>query len=139
MSKRLRKHSSEAEVNMTPLLDIVFIMLIFFIVTSTFVREQGLDVTQPSTSEEQQPQKKKARAVVIQICANDEIVIDQRVIDIRSVRANVERKLAENPRSVVIIQPEKEAETGSLVQVMDQIRAANAKLSIAPLEKGCST
>lgn len=138
MTRRHRKDSSQAEVNMTPMLDIVFIMLIFFIVTSTFVREQGLDVTQPNNNENQQQQKNKARAVFIQVCADEEVIIGNRAIDVRSVRANVERKLAENPNSVVIIQPEKKANTGSLVQVMDQVREANAKLSIAPSSKGCS-
>ena len=138
MSRRPKNEAGEAEVNMTPMLDIVFIMLIFFIVTSTFVREQGLDVTQPGKNEQEQKTENKATAIFIQVCANEEVIIDYRTIDVRSVRANVERKLAEEPDSVVVIQAEQEAETGSLVQVMDQVREAKAGLSIAPVTQPCS-
>ena len=138
MSSRRRKERNEAEVNMTPMLDIVFIMLIFFIVTSTFVRESGLDVTQPRSSDEQVKQQKKTRAIMVKVCANENVVIDNRLVDARSVRANIERKLADDPNSIVIVQTEHKAETGTLVQVMDQAREARAKVSIQPLANGCN-
>jgi len=120
---------------MTPMLDIVFIMLIFFIVTATFIRETGLDVTRPEDQQEEQEQD-TARPILIQINKTNDIYVDRRVIDVRSVRANVERKLAENPKSAVIIQAERGARTGILVDVMDQARQANAPVSIAPLQEG---
>lgn len=137
MSRRLKKERNEAEVNMTPMLDIVFIMLIFFIVTSSFVRESGLDVTQPNSNDKKEDQPKKARAILVKVCADENIFIDNRGIDVRSVRANIEKKLAENSRSVVIVQTEHEAETGTLVEVMDQAREARATVSIQPLDGGC--
>jgi len=137
MRKKRGRKQDEAEVNMTPMLDIVFIMLIFFIVTATFIRESGLDVTRPS---EPPPEKeiKSARPILIQINKTNDIYVDRRSIDIRSVRANVERKRAEEPNAAVIIQAERGARTGVLVQVMDQAREANAPVSIAPLEDGAA-
>ncbi len=131
----MRKHGTapaeDAEVNMTPMLDIVFIMLIFFIVTATFIRETGLDVSRPDT-EENKPTK-PAKTILIQINKESEIYIQRRIVDLRAVRANIERLRAENPKSAVLIQVEREAVTGVLVSVMDQARQANAPVSIAPL------
>jgi biopolymer transport protein ExbD len=136
MKKRKNVTAGEAEVNMTPMLDIVFIMLIFFIVTSTFVRESGLDVTEHRNDEEQK-NNKKAKAIIVQICANEEIYVDRRAVDVRSIRANVERKLAEDAGAVVIIETEREAPTGALVMVMDQAIEARAAVSVAPTEARC--
>jgi len=124
--------AEDAEVNMTPMLDIVFIMLIFFIVTATFVKETGLDVSRPDT-EENKPTK-PAKTILIQINKDNEIYIQRRIVDIRAVRANIERLRAENPKSAVLIQAEREATTGILVTVMDQARLAHAPVSIAPLQ-----
>ncbi len=131
-----RKHftakKEEAQVNITPLLDIVFILLIFFIVTATFIRESGIDVTRPDTPDE--PDKPGERAILVQINNNNDIYIQRRIVDVRAVRANIERLRAENPKSPVIIQTQREAETGILVNVLDQAILANAPVSIAPLE-----
>ncbi len=131
-----RKHftakKEEAQVNITPLLDIVFILLIFFIVTATFIRESGIDVTRPDTPDE--PDQPGERAILVQINNNNDIYIQRRIVDVRAVRANIERLRAENPKSPVIIQTQREAETGILVNVLDQAILANAPVSIAPLE-----
>ncbi len=132
MKRHRRNEKDEAEVNMTPMLDIVFIMLIFFIVTATFIRESGLDVSRPDDDEEEQ--KKSEQAILIQINEENDIYINRRIVDLRAVRANVERLRAENPKSPVVIQTERGARMGILVEIMDQALEAKAPVSIAPLE-----
>lgn len=138
MKKKNKTESDDAAVDMTPMLDIVFIMLIFFIVSSTFLHETGISMTEHRKNENPEPENKSAKAIILRICSNQQIFIDQRVIDVRSVRANVERKLAEDSRSVVIIEAEKEASTGVLVMVMDQARSAKANISVAPMVLPCN-
>jgi biopolymer transport protein ExbD len=111
----------EQEINITPMLDVVFIMLIFFIVTASFVKESGIDVNKPEAATA--VAKEKAN-ILIAIDANGEIWIDRRVIDPRAVRANIERLHAENPQGTVVIQADNDARTGVLVQVMDAVRLA---------------
>jgi biopolymer transport protein ExbD len=111
----------EQEINITPMLDVVFIMLIFFIVTASFVKESGIDVNKPEAATA--VAKEKAN-ILIAIDANGEIWIDRRVIDPRAVRANIERLHAENPQGTVVIQADNDARTGVLVQVMDAARLA---------------
>ncbi|MBE0483319.1 MAG: biopolymer transporter ExbD [Bacterioplanes sp.] len=120
-----RRHvDSDAEgndIDITPMLDIVFIMLIFFIVTTSFVKESGVTVSRPSA---QTAEEKKGSNILLAIRANGEIWIDRRAIDVRAVRPNVERMKAENPEGAVIIQADEFAPTGLLVKVMDQVRLA---------------
>lgn len=137
MKKKKHQVSDQADVDMTPMLDIVFIMLIFFIVSSTFIRENGLDLTEHKNDEKPNNVEKKSKAIIVQICVNEEIFVDARAIDVRSVRANIERKLAEDSHALVIIESEQEAKTGLLVAVMDQARAAKANISIAPMKGVC--
>ncbi|MBL02160.1 MAG: biopolymer transporter ExbD [Pseudomonadota bacterium] len=119
--------SSESEddekINLTPMLDVVFIMLIFFIVTATFVKEIGLDVNQPEDDKPKtvDPDKK---SIVVRISNRDRIMIAQRDVDARSVRANIERLHAENPEAPVIIQPHKDSKTETMILVMDSARQA---------------
>jgi biopolymer transport protein ExbD len=117
---RLRT-SDEAEVNMTPMLDVVFIMLIFFIVTASFVKEAGVDVSRPNAETAEQQSRGN---ILIAIRPNGEIWVDRRSVDVRSLRANVERLRAENPEGTVVIMADKESQTGLLVEVMDQVRLA---------------
>jgi len=91
----------EAEINLTPMLDVVFIMLIFFIVTASFVKESGLDVNRPDAPT---AVKKESANILVAIGASNEIWISGRRIDPRAVRANIERMHAENPEGAVIIQ-----------------------------------
>jgi len=120
----------ENEINLTPMLDVVFIMLIFFIVTASFVKEAGLDVNRPDAPVTES--KPEDANILIAITANDEIYIDRRLIDPRAVRANIERLHAENPNGSVVIQPNKKSTNKMLVAVMDASRLAGVyNISIA--------
>ena len=111
----------EAAIDMTPMLDVVFIMLIFFIVTASFVKEAGIDVNRPEAA----TAVKKDRAnILIAISDKGEIWINKRRIDARAVQANIERLHAENPQGTVVIQVDKKATTETLIKVMDASRAA---------------
>ena len=134
----MRKHhfddmggqEEDNEINLTPMLDVVFIMLIFFIVTASFVKEAGLDVNRPDAPiTESKPEDAN---ILVAISANDEIYIDRRLIDPRAVRANIERLHAENPNGSVVIQPSKKSTNKMLVTVMDASRLAGVySISIA--------
>ena len=128
--RRRRQHTvEESEVDLTPMLDVVFIMLIFFIVTASFVKESGIDVTRPSAATAEMKQRGN---ILIAITANDQIWIDKRQVDPRAVRANVERLHAENPQGAVVIQADKDSKNGLLVVVMDAARLAGVNnVSIA--------
>ena len=116
------QEEDENEINLTPMLDVVFIMLIFFIVTASFIKEAGLDVNRPDAPvTESQPEDAN---ILVAITANDEIMIDNRVIDPRAVRANIERLHAENPNGSVVIQANKRSTNKMLVTVMDAARQA---------------
>lgn len=129
MRQRHIESEDDLGIDMTPMLDIVFIMLIFFIVTTSFVRESGVDVNRPKAATS--TQQKKANLMVA-IRPNGEIWIDKRQVDIRAIRANIEKLKAENPEGGVVIQADRDARTGLLVKVMDQIRLAGVEnVSIA--------
>jgi len=121
-----REEEEEAQVNLTPMLDVVFIMLIFFIVTATFVKEEGLDVNQPDDDKPKtvDPDKK---SIVVRITSRDRIRIAQRDVDPRNVRSNIERLHAENPEAPVIIQPHADSTTETMVLVMDSARLAGVR------------
>lgn len=124
-----RQSGGIAEINMTPLIDMVFILLIFFIVTTSFVKETGVDVSRPTAKT---AVKKERANILISIKPNGEIWMDKRQIDRRAVRANVERMHAENPEGSVIILADEDAKTGLLIEVMDQARLAGvSSVSIA--------
>ncbi|NRA04469.1 MAG: biopolymer transporter ExbD [Myxococcales bacterium] len=122
--RRQRHNDEESEVNVTPMLDVVFIMLIFFIVTASFVKESGIDVTRPDAAT---AERKQRASILIAISKNNEVWIQKRRIDVRAVRANVERLLAENPQGSVVIQADEKSENGLFVKVMDQARLAGAQ------------
>jgi biopolymer transport protein ExbD len=124
--------TEEAGIDLTPMLDVTFIMLIFFIVTTSFVKEAGLEVSRPSAKS---AKKKESASIFVAIGSNDEIWVDKRQVDIRSVRANIERLHAESPEGSVIIQADQGSKTGVLVKVMDQIKLAGVQdISIAAKE-----
>ena len=118
-----RDDDDGAQINLTPMLDVVFIMLIFFIVTATFVKEVGLDVNQPDDEKPKTVDPDK-RSIVVRITSRDRILISQRDVDWRSVRANIERLHAENPEAPVIIQPHADSRTEVMVHIMDSARQA---------------
>ncbi|MED5324080.1 MAG: biopolymer transporter ExbD [Pseudomonadota bacterium] len=133
MRRKRARQEEDADVDITPMLDIVFIMLIFFIVTATFVKESGIDVTRPDA---ETAIKQNRVAILIAIRDNNEIWINRRKVDLASVRANVEKLHAENPQGGAVIQADRQAETGVLVEIMDQVRLAGVDaISIAAEEK----
>ena len=125
-------HDAEGEpINLTPMLDVVFIMLIFFIVTATFVKEIALDVNQPSQNDARPDPDKKT--IVVRVTNRDRILIAERDIDWRSLRANIERLHAENPEAPVIVKPHPDSSTEALVHILDSARQVDPliKVSIA--------
>ena len=101
------------------MLDFVTNLLIFFIITAVFVKEAGLEVNRPTSFE--QPQEEDSKSIQIQILENGEIWVDNRAVDVRAVRANVERMSAVNPDAGVLILAQDKAPTGTLVDVVDQV------------------
>ena len=125
MRRKFSFQSEEEEgVDMTPMLDIVFIMLIFFIVTASVVKEAGIDVNRPGAVT---AEKKEKASILVAITDKGEIWIDKRPVDVRAVRANIERLRAENPQGSVVIQADKESKNGLLVKVMDAARQAGVE------------
>jgi len=132
-AKRHMPAQDETEIDMTPMLDIVFIMLIFFIVTTSFVKEAGVTV---STPQAQTASQQENANIFIAITAAGEVWIDRRPVDPRSVRAIVARLHADNPEGSVIIQSDAEAATRMLVEVMDQVRLAGVEGIAIAADKG---
>ena len=119
----------EAQIDLTPMLDVVFIMLIFFIVTASFIKEAGVEVNRPEASTSNPVENVN---ILVAVNANNEIWMDNRRIDVRAVRANIERLHAENPQGAVVIQADENSKNGLLVQVMDAARLAGVyEVSIA--------
>lgn len=117
-----RRTEEESQIDLTPMLDVVFIMLIFFIVTATFINETAINVQRPPTTEE--PPDLENRNIVFQVGSNGDITLGDRRIDVRSVRANVERLRAENPEAKVIIAADPKAKAETYIKIADQAREA---------------
>jgi len=129
MRRRLAKAEEESEINVTPMLDVVFIMLIFFIVTASFVKETGIDVNRPDAVT---AEKKERGNILVAITSDGQVWIDKRQVDPRALRANIERLHAENPQGAVVIQADTDSRNGLLVMVMDAARQAGVEsVSIA--------
>ena len=129
-----RRSEEENEIDMTPMLDVVFIMLIFFIVTASFVNEVGLDVNRPPTSEAPPPDSSDTN-IVFRVSESNELMLEGRRIDIRSVRANVERLHAEKPEAAVVIAAHPKAKTEIFVKISDQAREAGVyNISLATVD-----
>ena len=124
MRRRLRRGDDEAQINITPMLDIVFIMLIFFIVTTSFVKEFGVDVNRPSSAPVEE--QRQSEVIAVRIDQNDQIFIEDRLVDVRAVRANIESGLAVQPDAAVVVIADRLADAGLLVRVVDQARVAGA-------------
>ncbi len=135
---RLRTHlgnqhaSDDTGIDLAPMLDFVMNLLIFFIITAVFVKEIGITVSRPNSAN---AEKKEAGSIVVAIRPDGEIVIDSRVVDIRAVRANIERLHAQRPEDAVVVAADKGAHTGVLVNVIDQVRQGGVQnVSIAASE-----
>jgi len=133
MKRLYRQNDDESAIDITPMLDIVFIMLIFFVVTTSFVKESGIDVNRPSAST---AERKETGSILVAISMDNNVWIDKRRIDPDAIRPNIERLHAENPEGAVVIQADKASTSGLLVKVMDQIRLAGVtNISIAAQAK----
>ena len=122
MLRRRKKLEEESEINITPMMDIVFIMLIFFIVTTSFVKEKGLDVNRPEDN--QAKNDKPSKALSIRIAADGTIMMGGREVDVRRVVANTQTYLAENNTDSAAIQADEDTEHGTVVEVMNQVKIA---------------
>jgi biopolymer transport protein ExbD len=122
--RRRHHEGDEAEINITPMLDIVFIMLIFFIVTTSFVKEFGVDMSRPSN--EPPKTEKLSDVIFVKIDDSGQIIVNNRLTDIRAVRANIESGLALKPDASVVVAASRDSDAGLLVRVVDQARVAGA-------------
>ena len=116
-----QQDDEESSVDITPMLDVVFIMLIFFIVTATFIKEAGIDVDKPEAATAVVQEK---ASILIAIDADDNVWINRRQVDVRSVRSIIERLHAENPKGTAVIPADRDSRNNTLVQVMDASRRA---------------
>ena len=121
---RRHAHTEDAEINITPMLDIVFIMLIFFIVTTSFTKETGAVITKPEAG---QAISLRNGTILIGVKPNDDIWMSKRLIELREVRSMVEQARAENPKGSVVIVADKDSRIGTVTQVMDQVKMAGVQ------------
>ncbi|MEM1018948.1 MAG: ExbD/TolR family protein [Sphingomonadales bacterium] len=135
MRSHSRKQAEEATIDLTPMLDVVFIMLIFFIVTATFVKESGIDVFKPAVDETILQLADKA-SVLVAINADNEIYIQQQAYDVDAVGPVIERLLAENPKGWIVIQPDKESDVTVYAKVQDAIARVGAERVVMATDKG---
>ena len=131
--QKQRAPEDEAQIDLTPMLDVVFIMLIFFIVTASSIKEAGVEVNRPEASTADPAENVN---ILIAVTANNEVWMAGRRIDVRAVRANVERLHAENPKGAVVIQADNESNTETVVAVLDASREAGVMdVSLATEDK----
>ncbi len=132
LSMGMDRKSDNIELNMAPLIDMVFILLIFFLVTTTFVKESGVDVKRPiaSTAEDQEQTN-----MIIAVTREGTIHIENQMIDIRSVRSRMERFRHENPMGNVVITADKDSLFGVSIEVLDQVRLAGISKVVVAAKK----
>ena len=134
MRKRNRKpDADEAQIDLTPMLDVVFIMLIFFIVVASFLKEAGIEMNRPDSN--QNPPESDATSILVTITGDDQIWMEDRLIDIQSVRANIARLLASDPEQSFTVVTNPGATAGTVVSVADAAREAGVKQVNWPAEK----
>lgn len=136
MRRKHPKGEEETPVDMTPMLDIVFIMLIFFIVTTSFVKESGVNISRPDPNQQNNPpDPKKKKNVFIKIDATNRVYMDNLDVDIRAIRARVEQKRAQNPEAIAIVGVHPASETNTLIEVVNAAREAGIdKVSVSEVE-----
>ncbi|MBV1908696.1 MAG: biopolymer transporter ExbD [Kangiellaceae bacterium] len=128
-TKKRKPQQDEAQIDMTPMLDIVFIMLIFFIVTASFVKESGITIEKPTA---ETAQKKPKANIFVGIDLNGDIYMLKNKVDKDAVKAGLEEMLLENPESTVVVQADNRADAGVLIKVLDAAKAAGVKnISVA--------
>jgi biopolymer transport protein ExbD len=119
-----QKEDEGAEIDLTPMLDVVFIMLIFFIVVASFIKEAGIEISRPDSNQQSDPND--SISIVVNVASDGQIWMDNRRVDVRAVRANIQRMLAEDPTAAVTVKVEKGAKTGVVVDIADAAREAGA-------------
>ena len=129
---RSPRSQDDSDINLTPMLDVVFIMLIFFIVTATFIKQAGVDVFRPDALTAEQ---KPTVSVLLAIASNGDIWIDKKRVDVTAVRAVIERLHAENPKGTLVIQADRAAKSEKLMAVLSAARAAGLKEVAIATEK----
>lgn len=131
IQRRVRRRAAEdAKIDVTPMLDIVFILLIFFIVTTSFVKEFGVDMNRPANAPVKE--QKRSETIAVRIDAAGRIFVEDRLVDLAAVRANIESGLARKPEASVVLVADRAADAGPMVQVVDQARVAGAhRVSLA--------
>jgi len=122
--KRISRNEEEADINLTPMLDVVFIMLIFFIVTATFIKQAGIDVLRPDA---QTSEQKPTVALLVAISPAGDIWIDKKRVDPTSVRSQIERLHAENPKGGLVVQADRTSTNEKLMVVLNAARAAGMR------------
>ncbi len=132
--RKNRGGSSGVDINMGPLVDMVFLLLIFFVVTTSFVKESGIDVQRASAAT---AELKQRATIMIGVSSEGEVYFEGKLVDVRSVRGLIERALAEDPEGGVVVVADKASQTGAVVGVMDQCRLAGARdVSLAASREG---
>ncbi len=131
--RKFAKLDDEAEINMTPMLDIVFIMLIFFIVTAAFVKEAGIQVNRPEATN---TFMKPRTSILIAVTESDQVWINRRRVEIKALRTTIEKLHSENPRGTIVIQADVRAKAGLTLEVMDAIKQAGIpEISVAAVKR----
>ena len=120
-NQRGARADEDSDINLTPMLDVVFIMLIFFIVTATFIKQAGIEITRPEALTATQ---KPTVSVLVAIGPNGDIWIDKKRVDVGAVRAHIERIHAENPKGGLVVQSDRKAKSEKLLAVLEAARAA---------------
>lgn len=121
---RYARQDDDAEIDLTSMLDVVFIILIFFIVTASFLKESGIAISRPDSTKEPLTEDLSVQNIVFQVNADNEIWMDERRVDVRSVRAVIERRFAEQPNAAVVINAHPQSTASAYTQIADAARAA---------------
>ena len=125
--RKQRKHAEDdTEVDMTPMLDIVFIMLIFFIVTTSFVKEEAIEIGRPPANPPPDQPKSPQRPILITIDGNSDVTMAGRLIDVDAIQPNVETARAKRPKASVVVMADESARSGVVVRAVDQATLAGA-------------
>ena len=124
MRKQRKSFDDETEVDMTPMLDIVFIMLIFFIVTTSFIKEDGIEIARPPANPPPDAPPNPQRPILIAIDNNSDITMDGRMIDVDAIQANVETARAKRPKAQIVVMASESAKSGIVIRAVDQSKLA---------------
>ena len=131
--RKQEKQADEKVADLTPMLDVVFILLIFFIVTSTFIKETGIEINRPDT---QTAEMKKTVSLLVAVAADNSIWIDKKRVDMRNVRPMMEKLHAENPRGGLVIQADSASKVENVLAIMESARAIGIiQIAIASEQK----